>query len=155
MTTADEQRLIAEFRANDGHVSGVLTGTALLLLHHVGARTGTPRVTPLAYSCHRHRRMVVIASNAGADTHPAWLHNLRAHPNVTVEVGTDTLAVRASEPDGRQRDQLWAEVVQRYPDVARFQAQTRRTIPLVVLQPRGHIESTPALASSSTSPGCA
>ena len=136
MTTADEQRLIAEFRANGGQTSSVLAGTPLLLLHHVGARTGTPRVTPLAYSCHRHDCVVVIASNGGADTHPAWLHNLRAHPDVAVEVGTDALAVRASEPDGRERNELWAEVLERFPDVSRFQAQTRRTIPLVMLQPR-------------------
>ena len=136
MTTVDEQRLIAEFRATGGQVSGVLAGTALLLLHHLGARTGTPRVTPLAYSCHGHGRLVVIASNGGADAHPAWLHNLRAHSEVTVEVGTDRVAVRASEPDGRERDELWADVVNRFPDVARHQAQTRRTIPLVVLQPR-------------------
>ena len=136
MRTADEQRLIAEFRATGGQASGVLAGTPLLLLHHVGARTGTPRITPLAYSCHSDRRVVVIASNGGADVHPAWLHNLRAHPEVAVEVGTDTLAVRASEPDGRERDQLWAEVVERFPDVARYQSRTRRRIPLVVLQPR-------------------
>ncbi len=136
MTTGDEQQLIAEFRATGGQPSGVLAGTPLLLLHHVGARTGTPRVTPLAYSCHRDGRVVVIASNGGADSHPAWLHNLRAHPEVAVEVGTDTLAVRASEPDGRERDELWTEVVERFPDVGRFQAQTLRRIPLVVLQPR-------------------
>jgi deazaflavin-dependent oxidoreductase (nitroreductase family) len=136
VTTADEQRLIAEFRATGGRASGVLAGTPLLLLHHVGARTGTPRVTPLAYSCHRGDRVVVIASNGGAETHPAWLHNVRAHPEVAVEVGTDRVAVRATEPDGRERDALWAEVVERFPDVGRFQARTRRTIPLVVLQPR-------------------
>jgi deazaflavin-dependent oxidoreductase (nitroreductase family) len=136
VTTPDEQRLIAELRAAGGQASGVLAGTPLLLLHHVGARTGTPRVTPLAYSCHRDGRVVVIASNGGADAHPAWLHNVRAHPEVAVEVGTDRVAVRASEPDGPERDELWAEVIGRFPDVARFQAQTRRTIPLVVLQPR-------------------
>jgi deazaflavin-dependent oxidoreductase (nitroreductase family) len=136
VTTADEQRLIAEFRATGGRASGALAGTPLLLLHHVGARTGTPRVTPLAYSCHRGDRVVVIASNGGAETDPAWLHNVRAHPEVAVEVGTDRVAVRATEPDGRERDALWAEVVERFPDVGRFQARTRRTIPLVVLQPR-------------------
>jgi deazaflavin-dependent oxidoreductase (nitroreductase family) len=136
VTTRDEQRLIAEFRATGGQASGALAGTPILLLHHVGARTGTPRVTPLAYSSHREGRVVVVASNGGADAHPAWLHNVRAHPEMTVEVGTDTVAVRASEPDGRERDDLWAEVVERFPDVGRFQAQTRRTIPLVVLQPR-------------------
>jgi deazaflavin-dependent oxidoreductase (nitroreductase family) len=134
--TADEQRVIAEFRANGGQPPGVLAGTPLLLLHHIGARTGIPRVTPLAYSCHGDGRVVVTASNGGAHAHPAWLHNLRAHPEVAVEVGTDTLAVRASEPDGRERNELWAEVVERFPDVGRYQSRTRRMIPLVVLQPR-------------------
>ena len=135
MTTADEQRVIAEFRATGGQAFGALAGTPLLLLHHVGARTGVPRVTPLAYSSHGGGRLVVVATNGGADTHPAWLHNLRAHPEAAVEVGGDRVTVRATEPDGRERDELWAEVVERFPDVGRFQARTRRTIPLVVLQP--------------------
>jgi deazaflavin-dependent oxidoreductase (nitroreductase family) len=134
--TADEQRLIRDFRATGGQASGVLAGTPLLLLHHVGARTGTPRVTPLAYSCHGDGRVVVVASNRGADTHPAWVHNVRAHPDVEVEVGTERVRVRATEPGGRERDELWADVVERFPDVGRFQAQTGRRIPLVVLRPR-------------------
>jgi deazaflavin-dependent oxidoreductase (nitroreductase family) len=136
VTTADEQRLLAEFRATGGRVSGALAGTPLLLLHHVGKRTGTRRVTPLAYSCHSGGRLVVVASNGGAVTHPAWLHNLRACPEVAIEVGADTITVRATEADGREREELWAEVVQQYPDVGRFASQTRRMIPLVVLQQR-------------------
>src|SRR5690349_19597755 len=135
MTIADERRLLAEFRATGGRVSGALAGTPVLLLHHVGKRTGTRRVTPLAYSCHS-GRLVVVATNGGAATHPAWLHNLRACPDVAIEVGADTITVRASEADGRERQELWAEVVRQYPDVGRFASQTRRTIPLVVLQQR-------------------
>jgi deazaflavin-dependent oxidoreductase (nitroreductase family) len=134
VTTADEQRLLAEFRATGGRVSGALAGTPLLLLHHVGKRTGTCRVTPLAYSCHSRGRLVVVATNGGAATHPAWLHNVRARPDVAIEVGADTITVQASEADGREREELWAEVVQQHPDVGRFAFQTRRTIPLVVLQ---------------------
>jgi deazaflavin-dependent oxidoreductase (nitroreductase family) len=134
VTTADEQRLLAEFRATGGRVSGALAGTPLLLLHHVGKRTGTRRVTPLAYSCHSRGRLVVVATNGGAATHPAWLHNVRARPDVAIEVGADTITVQASEADGREREELWAEVVQQYPDVDRFAFQTRLTIPLVVLQ---------------------
>ena len=133
MTIADERRLLAEFRATGGRVSGALAGTPLLLLHHVGKRTGTRRVTPLAYSCHSGGRLVVVATNGGAATHPAWLRNLRACPDVSIEVGADTITVRASEADGREREELWAEVVQQYPDVGRFASQTRRTIPVVVL----------------------
>jgi deazaflavin-dependent oxidoreductase (nitroreductase family) len=133
MTTADERRLLAEFSATGGLVSEALAGTPVLLLHHVGRRTGTRRVTPLAYSCHSGGRLVVVATNGGAATHPAWLHNLRACPDIAIEVGADTINVRASEADGREREELWAEVVQQYPDVGRFASQTRRTIPVVVL----------------------
>ena len=136
MTTADEQRLLAEFRATGRRVSGALAGTPLLLLHHVGKRTGTRRVTPLAYSCHSDGRLVVVASNGGATTNPAWLHNVRACPDVAIEVGTETITVRATEPDGREREELWAEVVQQFPDVGRFQSRTRRTIPLLILRKR-------------------
>jgi len=136
VTTSDEQRLLAEFRATGGRVSGAFVGTPVLLLHHVGKRTGTRRVTPLAYSCHSGGRLVVVATNGGAATHPAWLHNLRACPDVAIEVGADTITVRAREADGRELEELWAEVVQQYPDVGRFASQTRRTIPLVVLQQR-------------------
>ena len=133
MTTADERRLLAEFSATGGLVSEALAGTPVLLLHHVGRRTGTRRVTPLAYSCHSGGRLVVVATNGGAATHPAWLHNLRACPDIAIEVGADTITMRASEADGREREELWAEVVQQYPDVGRFASQTRRTIPVVVL----------------------
>jgi len=133
VTTADGQRPLVEFRATGGRVSDALVGTPVLLLHHVGKRTGTRRVTPLAYSCHSGGRLVVVATNGGAATHPAWLHNLRACPDVSIEVGADTITVRASEADGREREELWAEVVQQYPDVGRFASQTRRTIPVVVL----------------------
>lgn len=136
MTTTDEQRLLAEFRTTGGRVPGALAGAPLLLLHHVGKRTGTRRVTPLAYSCHSGGRLVVVATNGGAATHPAWLHNLRACPDVAIEVGADTITVRASEADGPEREELWAEVVQQCPDVGRFASQTRRTIPLVVLEQR-------------------
>jgi deazaflavin-dependent oxidoreductase (nitroreductase family) len=136
VTTVDEQRLLAEFRATGGRVPGALAGTPLLLLHHVGKRTGTRRVTPLAYSCHSGGRLVVVATNGGAASHPAWLHNLRACPDVAIEVGADTVTVQASEADGREREELWAEVVQQYPEVGRFASHTRRTIPLVVLEQR-------------------
>ena len=82
-------QIIEEFRANDGRVGGPFEGGTLLLLHHVGARTGTPRVNPLMYR-RDGDRYVVFASKAGAPTSPDWYHNLKAHPNTTIEVGTDT-----------------------------------------------------------------
>jgi deazaflavin-dependent oxidoreductase (nitroreductase family) len=93
------ENVIAEFRANHGRVGGVLAGMSVLLVHHVGAKTGTQRVTPLAYSS-VDGRLVIASSNGGSRTHPAWYHNLKAHPTVKVEVGTDTLTVLAEEVQG-------------------------------------------------------
>lgn len=127
---------VAEFRANGGRLSGPLAGTPVLLLHHIGARTGTRRITPLAYSCHGDR-VVIVASNGGAPTNPAWLHNLRAHPDTTIEIGTDLVPVHATEPRAEDRAGLWTEATTRYPDLARFEARTPRPIPLIVLQRAG------------------
>ncbi|WP_329474356.1 nitroreductase family deazaflavin-dependent oxidoreductase [Kribbella sp. NBC_01484] len=134
MTAADNSQVVAEFRANGGRLGGPLAGTPVLLLHHVGARTGARRVTPLVYSCHAGDRVVVVASNGGEPSDPAWLHNLRAHPDAAVEIGTDVVAVHAAEAGGAERDELWQEVVARYPDVGRFGSRTDRPIPLVVLR---------------------
>ena len=125
---------VAEFRANGGRLGGPLAGTPVLLLHHIGARTGTRRVTPLAYSCHGDL-LVIVASNGGAPGNPAWLHNLRAHPDTAVELGADLVPVHATEPTGPDRDRLWQEAAARYPNLTRFQAQTPRPIPLIALQP--------------------
>ena len=99
-------QIIEEFRANEGRVGGPFEGGTLLLLHHVGARTGTPRVNPLMYR-RDGDRYVVFASKAGAPTSPDWYHNLKAHPNTTIEVGTDTIDVAASEATGEERDRLY------------------------------------------------
>src|SRR4029077_20693415 len=92
-------RIIDEFRANEGRVGGGFQGTPLLLLHHTGARSGASRVNPLAYLADG-GRYVIFASKGGAPTDPAWYHNLRAHPATTIEVGTETLDVVASEATG-------------------------------------------------------
>src|SRR5262245_35732284 len=98
--------IIQEFRTNDGRVGGYFEGATLLLLHTVGAKSGREHVTPLVYLPDGDR-YVVIASKGGAPTNPDWYYNLLAHPDVTVEVGTDTVAVRAEvvEDDG-ERDAL-------------------------------------------------
>ena len=81
-------QIIAEFRANKGRVGGMFEGATLLLLHHTGARSGKSRINPLGYLSDK-GRYVVFASKAGAPTNPDWYHNLKAHPNVTIEVGTE------------------------------------------------------------------
>src|SRR3954453_11725132 len=86
---AFNRQLIEEFRANGGKVGGMFAGAPLLLLTTTGAKSGQARVAPLAYTTDNDR-LVVIASKGGAPTHPDWFHNVRANPEVTVEVGTET-----------------------------------------------------------------
>lgn len=128
------QQIISEFRANGGEVPSWGSSLPLLLLHHHGARTGVERVTPLAY-LNDDGRYVVFASKAGAPTNPAWYHNLRAHPDVKIEVGRDTVAVTAREVTGEQRDRLFGEQAERSPQFAEYQQKTDRLIPVVVLTP--------------------
>jgi deazaflavin-dependent oxidoreductase (nitroreductase family) len=129
-------RIIDEFRANEGRVGGPFEGGTLLLLHHVGARTGTARVNPLMYN-RDGDRYVIFASKAGAPTNPGWYHNLIADPNTTIEVGTDTIDVVASEATGDERDRLYNAQAERSPQFAEYQAKTDRLIPVVVLTPVG------------------
>jgi deazaflavin-dependent oxidoreductase (nitroreductase family) len=103
-------------------------------LHHIGARTGTTRVNPVAYLADGNR-YVIFASKAGAPTNPGWYHNLRAHPDVTIEVGTDTLKVTAHEVTGEERKRLFAAVAERSPNFAGYQRKTERLIPVIVLEP--------------------
>jgi len=98
-------RIIEEFRANGGRVGGPFEGQPLLLLHHVGARSGQQRVNPLVYQ-RDDGRYVIFASKAGAPTNPDWYHNLKAHPEADIEVGTAKIAVRASEATGEERERL-------------------------------------------------
>lgn len=129
-------RIIDEFRANEGRVGPPFQRTTLLLLHHTGARSGTAYVNPLAY-LRDGDRYVVFASKGGAPNHPAWYHNLTAHPDVEVEVGTDTLPVRASEAEGEERDRLFSAQAQRSPAFAEYQVRAgNRVIPVMVLTPR-------------------
>ena len=127
-------KVIEEFRANDGEVGGPLAHLSLLLLHHTGAKSGTERVNPLAY-LKDGDRYVIFASKAGAPDHPAWYHNLRANPETTIEIGTETLPVLATEAGGEERDRLYAAMVAATPQFAEYQQQTERRIPVVVLTP--------------------
>jgi deazaflavin-dependent oxidoreductase (nitroreductase family) len=130
------QRVIEEFRANDGNVSGQFAGMPLLLLHHTGAKTGSSRLNPVAY-LEDDGRYVIFASKAGAPTHPDWYHNLKAHPEVQIEVGPDTLDVVASEAAGEERDRLYAAQSERVPQFAEYEQNTDRVIPVIVLTPAG------------------
>jgi deazaflavin-dependent oxidoreductase (nitroreductase family) len=127
--------IIEEFHANEGRVGGMFEGVPLLLLHHTGAKSGLSRVNPLAYQADD-GRYVIFASKGGAPTNPDWYHNLRAQPNVTIEVGADTIAVVASEATGEERDRLFRTQVERVPQFGEYEQKTDRVIPVVVLTPR-------------------
>lgn len=108
----------------------------MLLLDHVGAKTGTHRTSPLQY-VDDGENVVVIASKGGFHKHPAWFHNLKAHPDTTVQIGSERRPVHArvvTDPDERER--LWAKAVAIYRPYEDYKARAEREIPLVVLEPR-------------------
>ncbi len=127
-------QIIEEFHANGGRVGGRFDGFPLLLLHHTGARSGKSRINPLAYQGDG-ERYVIFASKAGAPTNPDWYHNLRAHPNVKIEVGTDTIEVLATEASGEERERLYRTQAERVPQFAEYEQNTDRVIPVIILTP--------------------
>jgi len=137
MTTRNDynRQVIEEFHANGGKVGGVWEGTPLLLLTTTGAKSGERRITPMGYipdgDC-----LIVTASNGGAPTRPDWYHNLVAHPEVTVEVGTETYEATATSLTGEERDRLYAKQASLYPQFGEYQARATRKIPVIALERR-------------------
>jgi deazaflavin-dependent oxidoreductase (nitroreductase family) len=129
------RQLIEEFRANRNKAGGPFDGRPLLLLTTTGAKSGQRRTTPMMYISDGDR-LLVIASNAGALTHPDWYYNVAAHPEVTVEVGTETFDATAVVTEGAERHRLWTRIVELYPFFAEHQAKTTRQIPVIVLSRR-------------------
>jgi deazaflavin-dependent oxidoreductase (nitroreductase family) len=126
-------KIIEEFRANEGRVGGPMAGTTIILVHHIGARSGIERVSPLACSPQGDGRFAIVAASGGSPTHPDWYHNLKANPMITVEVGTQTFTARAEELDDIARAELWPKLVAESPSVGEFQARTTRQIPVFML----------------------
>jgi len=127
------RRIIEEFRSNGGKVGGQFEGAPLLLLTTTGAKSGITRTTPVMYLPDG-ERMLIFASKAGAPTNPGWYYNLIANPKATVEVGTKTFEVTATEVTGEERDQLYARQASLYPGFAEYEAKTSRKIPVIALQ---------------------
>ena len=127
------QSIIEEFRANGGKVGGPFEGGTLLLLTSTGAKSGQPRVSPLAYVADG-ERYVIIASKAGAPTNPDWYHNLLAHPVATIEVGREQFQVRATVVEEPERSRLYAKMVEHRSGFADYETKTKRKIPAVVLE---------------------
>lgn len=126
---------IDEFRANEGRVGGFFEGKALLLLHSFGAKSGTERVNPVMYET-LDNGFAVFASKNGADTNPDWYHNLKAKPDTTVEVGAETISVRARVAGSEERERIWSKMKESNPNFAEYETKTSRTIPVVILDRR-------------------
>lgn len=126
--------VIQEFRANNGKVGGAFADQPLLILHHVGAKTGIARLSPLAMLA-EDRRMFIFASKGGSDTHPDWYRNVLANPQVTVELGTDTFTATATVLTGEERDEVYAKQSALHPQFEEYQRRSTRRIPVVELIP--------------------
>ena len=127
-------KIIEEFRANDGKVGGPFAGAPLLLLHTVGARTGNQRVNPMMYRT-VDGGYAVFASKAGAPTNPDWYNNLVAQPRVSAEIGGTTVDLVARVAEGEERDRIWTAHKAAYPGFADYERKTSRQIPVIVLEP--------------------
>lgn len=127
---------VALYRASGGRLGHKPPGLPpMLLLDHVGARSGARRTMPLVYT-RDGEDYVLVASKGGYPRHPAWFHNLKAHPDTTIQVGRRRIAVRAHVASDEERARLWPKCVATYAGFAGYQQRAPRTIPLVVLAPR-------------------
>lgn len=127
---------VALYRATGGWVGHKPPfAPPMLLLDHRGARSGVGRTSPLVYA-RDGDDYVLVASKGGYPKHPAWFHNLRAHPDTTIQVGRRTLAVHARIAGDEERERLWPKAVATYGGFADYQTRVERKIPLVVLAPR-------------------
>ncbi|XKK37779.1 nitroreductase/quinone reductase family protein [Nocardiopsis sp. ARC36] len=125
--------VVEEFRANGGRVGGMFEGGDLLLLTTTGARSGREHTTPLGF-VRVEGKLLVIGSAGGSDRHPAWYHNVLAHPMVTVELGTEEFTAVAVPAEGAERDRWFAAVVRLVPGYGDYQAGTARVLPVVALE---------------------
>ena len=131
------EKIVEEFRANDGTVETMGFGRGLVLLHHRGAKTGAERISPVAGIRTDDGTWLVAASKAGAPTNPAWYHNLVAHPDVSIETPDDgTVEVTARVLEGEERDAGWRRFTERSSGFADYETRTTRVIPVIELSRR-------------------
>ena len=133
------EKVIADFRANDGRVGGPFEGAPMVLVHHRGRRTGHEYVNPMMYLAAERGdgSIYVFASKGGAPTNPDWYYNLTAAGKGSVELGTGTFPVTVRELHGEEHDRIYAEQASRYPGFAEYAEKTAgvRTIPVLELTP--------------------
>ena len=126
----ENEPVIKEFRENGGKVKG---GTPIILLTTTGAKTGQPRVIPLIYVPYGNQ-LLAIASKGGSANHPDWYYNILAHPDVTVEVGTEKFDTKARILTGSEREKAFEKAVEIFPPYGRFQQKSPREIPVIALE---------------------
>jgi deazaflavin-dependent oxidoreductase (nitroreductase family) len=126
------RKVIEEFRTTGGQGPAMFAGVPLVLVHHVGAKSGAERIAPLVYFGEGDR-IFIYASKGGADENPAWYHNLVANPKTTMELGTETFAVVARVLSGAERDEYYAKQAAVQPQFADYQRKTTRIIPVIEL----------------------
>lgn len=128
-------KIVEEYRANGGRLGGMFAGSDLLLLHHTGAKTGTERVSPLAYQMVA-ESYAVFASRAGSPASPDWFHNVVANPQTSIEIGGETVPVKARVAEPAERDVIWDRQKKRVPQFAEYERKAApRKIPVIVLDP--------------------
>jgi deazaflavin-dependent oxidoreductase (nitroreductase family) len=133
---AMNRQVIADFHETGGKPGGQFEGIPIVLVHHVGAKSGKERIAPLVPFVEGDR-IYIIASMGGADTNPAWYHNLLAHPETVVQWGGETFPVTARVLEGQERDEVFAKQVAVQPQFGDYQRRTSRIIPVIELQ-RAH-----------------
>lgn len=126
-------KIIDEFRANEGRVGGMFEGAPMILLNHIGAKSGSVRTTPLVSFPQADGRILIVASYGGAPSNPAWYHNVKANPTFDVEVGTEKFEVVAEVLDEAARDAIWPQIVAERPGFGDYEKKTTRKIPVVAL----------------------
>jgi deazaflavin-dependent oxidoreductase (nitroreductase family) len=127
------RKIVDEFRANAGSVGGMFKGAPMVLLTTTGAKSGKTYTTPLVYSKDGNR-YVIIASMAGAPNNPDWYHNIKAHPSVTLEIGTEKFKAKATVTAGAERERLFDAQAAIMPQFNEYKNKTTRQIPVITLE---------------------
>jgi deazaflavin-dependent oxidoreductase (nitroreductase family) len=125
--------IVEEFRANGGKVGGGFEGAPMVVLHTTGAKSGKERISPLVYQPVGDA-WAIFASKGGAPDNPDWFHNVVAHPDAEIEVGTERIAVKARVLEGDEREPIWSKQKELMPGFAEYEQKTDRTIPVVLLE---------------------
>jgi len=125
----------ALYRLSRGRIGGRFDAAPVLILHHRGRRTGERRTTPLIY-LEDGPALVIVGSMGGSPTHPAWYLNVKADPDVAVEIRGTTRSVRAREADDAERERLWPALLEMWPAWQDYTTRTSRKFPVLILEPR-------------------